>query len=96
MDRGTISATKDGAGREASYSIDPDGAGPAAAFALNNPDFNVRSLRGNAVFRWEYNPGSTIYLVWTQERTDQSNQDDSDLRAIGMRSSWRIRTTSSL
>ena len=77
-DRGTIAVTKGADGRESSYSIDPDGAGPAAAFVVNNPDFNVRSLRGNAVFRWEYNPGSTIYLVWTQERTDQSNQGDFD------------------
>ena len=22
------------------------------------------------MFRWEYRPGSTLYLVWTQERTD--------------------------
>jgi hypothetical protein len=35
-----------------------------------NPDFNFKSLRGNAVFRWEYLPGSTLFLVWTQERTD--------------------------
>ena len=35
-----------------------------------NPDFNFESLRGNAVFRWEYRPGSTFFLVWTQQRTD--------------------------
>ncbi len=35
-----------------------------------NPDFNFKSLRGNAVFRWEYRPGSTFFLVWTQQRTD--------------------------
>ncbi|NUQ21123.1 MAG: carbohydrate binding family 9 domain-containing protein [Gemmatimonadaceae bacterium] len=32
------------------------------------PDFNVRSLRGNAVLRWDYRPGSSLYLVWQQER----------------------------
>ena len=48
---------------------DPDGAGPAPAFALANPDFTFASLRGNAVFRWEYRPGSTIFLVWTQNRS---------------------------
>ncbi len=31
-------------------------------------DFRVRSLRGNAVLRWEYRPGSTVYLVWQQAR----------------------------
>jgi hypothetical protein len=48
--------------------IDPDGAGPAAEFALFNPDFRTRSLISNAVLRWEYRPGSTFFLVWTQNR----------------------------
>jgi hypothetical protein len=32
----------------------------------SGPDFSFRSLRGNAVLRWEYRPGSTLYLVWTR------------------------------
>jgi hypothetical protein len=48
--------------------VDPDGSGPSEAFAFPNPDFNMRSLRGNAVLRWEYRPGSTLYLVWQQRR----------------------------
>ena len=39
-------------------------------FTLGEPNFNFKSLRGNAVLRWEYRPGSTFFLVWTQERTD--------------------------
>jgi len=35
-----------------------------------NPNFDVTSLRGNAVARWEYRPGSTLFLVWTQQRED--------------------------
>jgi len=31
-------------------------------------DFRVRSLRGNSVLRWEYRPGSTLFLVWQQGR----------------------------
>jgi Domain of unknown function (DUF5916) len=50
------------------YTIDPDGPGPAAPFTFSNPDFNLRSLRGTGVLRWEYRPGSTLYFVWTQER----------------------------
>jgi len=46
--------------------IDPDGSGPAARFAIEDPSFTLRSLRGNAVLRWEYRPGSTLYLVWTR------------------------------
>ena len=51
------------------YTVDPDGAaGPAAPFTLDNQNFNIRSLRGTGVLRWEYRPGSTLYFVWTQER----------------------------
>ncbi|HKJ02883.1 MAG TPA: DUF5916 domain-containing protein, partial [Longimicrobiales bacterium] len=38
--------------------------------ATGNPDFNFRSLRGTAVLRWEYRPGSTLYLAWQQARAD--------------------------
>ena len=31
-------------------------------------DFNVRALRGNAVVRWEWRRGSTLYLAWQQSR----------------------------
>ena len=39
-----------------------------AAFTLANNDFNVHSFRSNVVLRWEYRPGSTLYLVWQQNR----------------------------
>jgi hypothetical protein len=53
-----------------SYEIDPDGEGPAESKTIGNPNFNYISLRGNAVLRWEYMAGSTLYLVWTQSRED--------------------------
>ncbi len=56
-----------------SYTADPDGNGPASPISFNNPDFNFKSLRGNAVLRWEYLPGSTLYLVWTQNRSDDES-----------------------
>ncbi|HEV8130658.1 MAG TPA: DUF5916 domain-containing protein [Acidobacteriota bacterium] len=49
---------------------DPDGPGPAESINLGNPDFNFKSFRANAVWRWEYRPGSTMYVVWTQSRSD--------------------------
>ncbi len=61
------------------YKVDPDGEGPAGSFFLSDPDFNVRSLRGNAVLRWEYRPGSTVYLVWQQQRYGIGAMDDSRL-----------------
>src|SRR5207237_3666545 len=50
------------------YTIDPDDDGPAAAFTVGDPNFNFRSLLGNAVLRWEYRPGSALVLVWQQSR----------------------------
>ena len=43
-----------------------------------SPDFRRRSLRGNAVLRWEYRPGSTLFLVWSQSR--QHRGGDPELR----------------
>jgi hypothetical protein len=36
----------------------------------DNPDFDFRSLRGSAVMRWEFRPGSSLYLVWNENRAD--------------------------
>jgi len=63
-DRGTIALSDD------VYEIDPDGsAATRNSFAIGKPDFNFRSLRGNAVLRWEYRPGSTLFFVWQQLRS---------------------------
>jgi hypothetical protein len=40
------------------------------AGAIPNLDFNLRSLRGNAVLRWEWRTGSTLFLAWQQQRSD--------------------------
>ena len=66
-DRGTITPVMED-GRITEYMVDPgDGGDP---FTLGNRDFNFRSLRGNAVLRWEWRPGSTLFLVWQQQRED--------------------------
>jgi hypothetical protein len=44
--------------------------------AFDNPDFNFKSLKVNAVFRWEFTPGSTLYGVWTEQREDLSHPGD--------------------
>ena len=56
--------------------IDPDAAGPARSFRISQPDFNIKSLRVNAVGRWEFRPGSTLFLVWTRFGNDRSNPGD--------------------
>jgi Domain of unknown function (DUF5916) len=35
-----------------------------------DPSFNFKSLRANAIFRWEWRLGSTLYVAWTQQRQD--------------------------
>jgi hypothetical protein len=60
------------------YAVDPDGNGAAAPFTFSNPDFNFRSLRGTAVLRYEYRPGSTLFFVWTQERDGSAGFGDFD------------------
>jgi len=45
-------------------------------YALDTEDasFNIKELHASAVARWEYRPGSTVFLVWTQGR-DQEDRD---------------------
>lgn len=49
-----------------SYSFDHNG----SRWAFSNPDFFFMEFRSNLVLRWEYNLGSTIYLVWAHDRSD--------------------------
>ena len=38
-------------------------------YSFSDRDINLTSLIGNAVFRWEYKPGSTLFLVWQRKKT---------------------------
>jgi hypothetical protein len=53
---------------------------------LREPDFNFRSVRGSAVARWEFRPGSALYVVWNENRADEVEVGDfrlnRDARAI--------------
>ncbi|OJV35048.1 MAG: hypothetical protein BGO33_02380 [Bacteroidia bacterium 43-41] len=40
-------------------------------YDYDNPDFHFLQFRSNLVYRWEYKPGSVLYLVWSQGRTVQ-------------------------
>lgn len=52
----------------------------------DNPDFDFRSVRGSAVLRWEFRPGSALYVVWNENRSDTLPNGDfsfqRDFRAI--------------
>ncbi|HEY0809996.1 MAG TPA: DUF5916 domain-containing protein, partial [Longimicrobiales bacterium] len=60
------------------YVLDPDHNPTTAQFEFANPDFNFRSLIGSAVLRWEYRPGSTLFLVWQQQRAGSAPIGDFD------------------
>lgn len=55
-------------GPEGGSITDPDGDGAARPFVLSDQDFSYRSLLGNAVLRWEWRQGSTLFFVWQQRR----------------------------
>ena len=50
------------------YRVTEAGGGPSYSFP--NPDFSFRQFRSNLVARWEWKPGSSLYVVWSQGRTD--------------------------
>ncbi len=50
------------------YLID-DNLDGIADYGFDQPDFNVKEFLSNLVLRWEYRPGSMIYLVWSQNRS---------------------------
>lgn len=54
------------------YAIDENNDGNTDYF-IDNPDFNFKQFRSNFVVRWEYSPGSTLFLVWSQGRTGSAS-----------------------
>jgi hypothetical protein len=53
-------------------------ANSGASYAFRNPDFSFRQFRSNLVARWEWKPGSSLYVVWSQGRTGfESTWEDS-------------------
>jgi len=46
----------------------------------SNPDFNYRSFRTTNVLRWEYRPGSTLFVVWQQGREDTLERGTFDFK----------------
>jgi hypothetical protein len=48
--------------------------------SVGEQDFNVRSLIGNAVVRWEYRPGSALFLVWQRRQRNDVVGGDFSVR----------------
>jgi hypothetical protein len=64
------------------YYIDEDLNG-VPEFDFENPDFSVVQFRSNLVVRWEYTPGSEIFLVWSQDIAQDGNPEDGLFHSLG-------------
>ena len=49
-------------------------------YTFDQPDFNVKEFLSNMVARWEYKPGSALYLVWSQTRSQSIDNGGFDIR----------------
>jgi len=59
------------------YQVTEEGGGPSYSFT--NPDFSFRQFRSNLVARWEWKPGSSLYVVWSQGRTSYAPEWDASM-----------------
>lgn len=50
------------------YQLDENG-DHITDYSIANPNFSFRQFRSNLVLKWEYRPGSEIYLVWSSDKT---------------------------
>jgi len=48
----------------------------AETFYLDDFNFNTVSFRSNLVMRWEFRPGSTLFVVWQRNLSDYANIGD--------------------
>lgn len=86
--------------RSDAYAADLDGDAESDLF-FANPDFSVKQLRSNAVLRWEYRPGSTLFMVWSQGRSRWGDDGSFGLgrdlgRLFGMESGYDVPATNVL
>ena len=60
------------------YNVDENTDG-TTDYSFDKRDFNVQEFLSNLVVRWEYNPGSSVYLVWSQTRSSSNGSGNLDL-----------------
>jgi hypothetical protein len=53
-------------GDDGRYFVDESSGG---RYSFANPDFSFRQFRSNLVARWEWKPGFSLNVVWSQGRT---------------------------
>lgn len=55
--------------KDESYCMIDENRDGAPDYTVEYPDFNVKEFKSNLVVRWEYRPGSVLYVVWSQGRS---------------------------
>ena len=70
---GTDRLTRPGGNATARVDLNRDG---ITDFTFSEPDRHTLQLRTNVVLRWEFRPGSTLFLVWNQNRSDEEYSMD--------------------
>ena len=60
------------------YSVD-ENLDRSADYSFNQDDFNFREFLSNMVLRWEYSPGSSVFLVWSQTASSSDDSGHLDL-----------------
>ncbi|HVT41254.1 MAG TPA: DUF5916 domain-containing protein [Gemmatimonadaceae bacterium] len=55
---------------------------PGGTLTIGNPDFSVGDFNANMVLRWEYRPGSTVFMVWNQGQSTQAWDGNASLSRL--------------
>lgn len=82
---------------ESIYQVDENQDG-TIDYTFDDPNFSFYEFRSNLVLRWEYIPGSTVYLVWSQGRTGENsygefniNENVDNLFSIAPRNVFQVK-----
>ena len=67
---------------DGTYNVDDDLDGDTD-FSFGNPDFSFVQFRSNLVIRWEYIPGSEIFLVWSQDVSQSGDPSEGLFTSLG-------------
>jgi hypothetical protein len=70
-------------------------ASPGGTLTIGNPDFSVGDFNANVVLRWEYRPGSTLFMVWNQGRNTQAFDGNASVNGLS-NALWRSPATTVL
>ena len=96
VSKGTYSDIRELANPRAAQYVDRYRPYGDSAVAGNPGGFNYKQFRSNIVFRWEYRPGSTLFLVWQQGRQDSASLEGVQSFGGDLRDLFRLRADNAL